>query len=104
MGCGSGGDAAGSIAVFRGVSEAGGLFDAWVADSPLRYTSPNAPNKRDVLGTALLGVLGGCRRYAHLTALRCDAVNPPLLGMTKMVSQVAVHRKLGSIASACGEQ
>ena len=32
-----------------------GLFDAWVAGSPLRFTSPNAPPKRDVLGTALLG-------------------------------------------------
>ena len=30
---------------------------AWVAGSPLRFTSPNAPPKRDVLGTALLGVL-----------------------------------------------
>jgi len=57
-----------------------GLFDAWVAGSPLRFTSPNAPAKRDVLGTALLGVLAGCWRYAHLTALRGDAVNPQLLG------------------------
>ena len=29
-----------------------GLFDAFVADCPLHYTSPNAPKKRDVLGTA----------------------------------------------------
>ena len=81
-----------------------GLFDAWVSDSPLRYVSPNAPTKRNVLGTALLGVLGGCRRYAHLTALRCDAVNPPLPGMTKMVSEDAVRRGLGSIAAASGEK
>jgi hypothetical protein len=32
-----------------------------------------------VLGTLLLSVLAGHRRYAHVTALRCDAVNPPLL-------------------------
>ena len=49
------------------------LFDAWASDCPLRYVSPNAPKKRHVLGTALLRVLGACRRYAHLTALRCDA-------------------------------
>ena len=51
-----------------------------------------------------LGVLGGCRRYAHLTALRRDAVNPPLLGTTKMVSENAVRRGLGSIAAASGEK
>src|SRR5918999_4781506 len=36
-----------------------GLFDAWVEDCPLRYSSPNAPRKRDVLGTILLSVLAG---------------------------------------------
>jgi hypothetical protein len=56
------------------------LFEGWVADCPLLFTSPNAPRKRDVLGTLLLSVLAGHRRYAHVTALRCDAVNPPLLG------------------------
>ena len=34
------------------------------------FTSPNAPKKRDLLGTALLSVLAGHRRYAHITALR----------------------------------
>jgi hypothetical protein len=27
-----------------------GLFENWVKDCPLQYTSPNAPQKRDVLG------------------------------------------------------
>jgi hypothetical protein len=36
-----------------------GLFDAWVEDCPLHYKSPNAPAKRDVLGTVLLSVLAG---------------------------------------------
>src|SRR5215471_15682755 len=35
-----------------------GRFDAWVEDCPLHYTSPNAPEKRDVLGTLVLSVLG----------------------------------------------
>ncbi len=47
-----------------------GLFDEWVEDCPLRYTSPNAPQKRDVLGTILLSVLAGHWRYAHISALR----------------------------------
>jgi hypothetical protein len=29
-----------------------GLFEAWVADCPLSFTSPNAPKKRDLLGDA----------------------------------------------------
>ena len=49
----------------------GGLFDGWVADCPLLFTSPNAPCKRNGLGTLLLSVLAGHRRYAHVTALRC---------------------------------
>ncbi len=47
-----------------------GLFDKWVEDCPLRYTSANAPQKRDVLGTLLLSVLAGHWRYAHINALR----------------------------------
>ena len=69
-----------------------GLFDGWVADCPLSLSSPNAPRKRDLLGTVLLSVLAGHRRYAHITALRCDRVNPRLLGMRKVLSEDAVRR------------
>jgi hypothetical protein len=44
------------------------------------------------LGTVLLSVLAGHWRYAHITALRADAVNAPLLGMKKVVSEDAVRR------------
>jgi hypothetical protein len=93
----------GQLPFFAEFLKQSGLFDAWVSDSPLRYRSPNAPKKRDVLGTALLGVLAGCSRYAHITALRCDVVNPPLLGMTKVVSEDAVRRGLKSAAGEAGE-
>ena len=36
-----------------------GRFDEWVEQCPLQYTSPNAPQKRDVLGTLLLAVRAG---------------------------------------------
>src|SRR5271170_3722449 len=39
-----------------------GLFDGWVADCPLAFSSPNAPRKRDLLGTGLLSVLSGHHR------------------------------------------
>src|SRR5262245_41326868 len=93
----------GQLPFFAEFLKQSGLFDAWVSDSPLRYVSPNAPKKRDVLGTALLGVLAGCWRYAHLTALRGDSVNPPLLGMTKVVSEDAVRRGLKAMRGAAGD-
>jgi hypothetical protein len=79
-----------------------GLFDGWVADCPLHFTSPNAPRRRDVLGTVLLSVLAGQWRYAHITGLRGDGVNPALLGMRKVVSEDAVRRALGKIEAGAG--
>jgi len=79
-----------------------GLFAGWVADCPLTFTSPNAPSKRDLLGTVLLSVLSGHYRYAHITTLRCDAVTPRLLGMKKMMSEDAVRRGLAKIDEAAG--
>src|SRR6267142_5131 len=79
-----------------------GLFTGWVADCPLTFSSPNAPSKRDLLGTVLLSVLSGHYRYAHITTLRCDAVNPRLLGMRKVVSEDAVRRGLAKIDEAAG--
>jgi len=57
-----------------------GVFDRWVSACTLAYRSGNAPDKRDVLGTLMLGLLAGHRRYAHITALRGDAVAAQALG------------------------
>jgi hypothetical protein len=80
------------------------LFDALVADCPLAYKSPNAPDKRDVLGTAMLSVLAGHKRYAHITALRNDGVLPELLGMKKIVSEDAVRRGFKAMGEEEGRQ
>src|SRR5246127_373085 len=58
----------------------GGLFDGWVADCPLSLTSPNAPRKRDLLGTVLLSVVAGGRRFAHITARAPDGGDPRAAG------------------------
>src|SRR5438094_6773553 len=81
-----------------------GLFEEWVKDCPLKYTSPNAPAKRDVLGTILLSVLAGHWRYAHISALRGDGVNPELLGMTKVASEDSVRRALSALNKEESEQ
>jgi hypothetical protein len=69
-----------------------GLYADWVAQCPLRYESPNAPAVRDILGTATLAILSGACRYAHVTALRGDQINPRGLGMEKVVSEDSLRR------------
>jgi hypothetical protein len=82
----------GQLVFFAQFLKAADLFDPWVADCPLRYNSPNAPQVRDVLGTLFLSILAGHHRYAHVSALRHDTVNPPLLGMSKVVSEDSLRR------------
>src|SRR5271166_2265827 len=60
----------GQLPFFIEYLKVAGLFDALVADCPLAYRSPKAPEKRDVLGTTMFSVLAGHKRYAHITALR----------------------------------
>jgi hypothetical protein len=87
----------GQMVFFIEFLKTSGLFENWVNDCPLRYTSANAPRKRDVLGTILLSVLSGHWRYAHMSALRNDGVNPELLGMTKVASEDSVRRGLSGM-------
>jgi hypothetical protein len=75
----------GQLPFFIDYLKQAGLFDAWVADCPLSFTSPNAPQKRDlpstfgtnVRGTVMLSVLAGHRRYAHITGLHHQAALRP---------------------------
>jgi hypothetical protein len=71
---------------------------------PLRYTSGSAPAKRDVLSTLELVVLAGYRSYAHVTALRGDAVAAQALGMHRVVSEDAVRPELSRIDSQASDQ
>ena len=78
------------------------LFGPWVEESPLVYTSPNAPKKVNVLGTLFLSVLAGHTRYAHVDSVRYDTVNPALLGMDTVASASSVRRAfLGADGEAC---
>ena len=84
----------GQLPFFIQFLKVGGLFDQWVEQSPLRYKSNNAPQKRDVLGSFLLSILSGHNRYAHMTTLLNDQVNSQLLGMRKVVSDDSARRAL----------
>jgi hypothetical protein len=80
------------------------LFAPWVRECPLTYRSPNAPQTIDVLGTLFLSILSGHRRYAHITTIRTDGVNPALLGMSKVCSEDAVRRALGTLKETASTQ
>jgi hypothetical protein len=81
-----------------------GRFDKWIADCPLHYTSGNAPEKRNILGTLLLSVLAGHWRYAHINAIRGDGINPELLGMTRVASEDSVRRGMKSMDEGASEE
>lgn len=82
----------GPVSYFIEFLKTNGLWQQWVEDCPLSYRSPNAPPKQDILGTILLSVLAGHKRYAHVTTIRSDSVTPALLGMQRVRSEDAVRR------------
>ena len=92
----------GQMAFFIEFLNLSGLLESWITECPLVYLSPNAPERRDVLGTWLLSVLAGHKRYSHVTSIRSDGVNPELLGMKKVVSEDALRRGLEKIPEAAG--
>jgi len=87
----------GQLPFFIEFLKIGNLFKPWVNDCPLVYNSNNAPEKIDVLGTFLLSVLSGHKRYSHITSLMNDRVNCQLLGMNKVVSDDSARRSLKKI-------
>jgi hypothetical protein len=92
----------GQLPFFIDFLKTAGLFEAFVADCPLNYRSPNAPQTRDVLGTAMLSMLAGHKRYSHIAALRGDGVLPELLDMRRIVSEDAVRRAFAAIEEEAG--
>lgn len=84
----------GQLAYFIEFLTLTGLWSRWQESCPLVYASPNAPSKADALGTWLLSILSGHKRYSHVTAIRCDGVNPGLLGMNKVISEDAMRGAL----------
>ena len=77
----------GQIVFFAEFLATAGVFERWVQDCPLHYSSPNASSARDVLGTLTLGILAGSKRYAPIAGARGDAVAAKALGLQGLVSE-----------------
>ena len=90
----------GQLVYFVDFLKTAGLWELFVADSPLEYKSPNAPKKADVLGALLLSVLAGQKHYSHITAIRTDNVVAELLGMGKIPSEDSVRRAFLAVGEA----
>jgi hypothetical protein len=87
------------LAFFAQFLDTTGLYDSWLNIFLLSSTSPNAHSKRDGLSTWLLAILAGHKRYAHITALRADAVSPQILGMNKIIGKDALRRSLSRMSA-----
>jgi hypothetical protein len=87
----------GSLTYFVQFLKVSKLWEDWVRDCPLAYTSPNAPRKEEILGTILLSVLAGHKRYSHITSMRQDLVLPQLLGLSCLRSEDSVRRAFAQV-------
>lgn len=96
--------AMGQMAFFIEFLTVTGLFENWVKECPLDYKSPNGSSRRDILGTWLLSIVSGHWRYAHVSAMRCDGVNPGLLGMSGVVAEDTLRRALKAIDESAGSE
>jgi hypothetical protein len=61
---------------------------------PLKYIGNQGSRTVNTIGTAVLSILCGHWRYAHIHAVRGDTLNPELLGMSKTVSEDVVRRAM----------
>jgi hypothetical protein len=94
----------GQLVFFAEFLATAGVFDRWVEQCPLSYSSPNGSAKRDVLGTLMLGILAGGKRYAHIARVQGDAVAARSLGLSGLVSEDSVRRALKAIDQAGAER
>lgn len=84
----------GQLMFFFQFLRAGARWESFLADCPLDYVGNRGSGKGNVMGTALLSILCGHWRYAHINSVRGDTVNAALLGMDRIVSEDVVRGAL----------
>ena len=92
----------GQLIFFFQFLNAGGRWEQFMRNCPLQYTGNRGSGALNVMGTVLLSVLSGHWRYAHINSVRGDGINPPLLGMTRTVSEDVVRAAMKRIPEATG--
>lgn len=94
----------GQLIFFFQFLHTGGRWERFLRDCPLHYTGNRGSGARRIMGTAILSILSGHWRYAHINAVRGDGINPGLLGMSGTVSEDAVRLGIGRIDEKQGLQ
>ena len=92
----------GQLIFFFQFLHVGARWQEFLRTCPLHYTGNRGSSARNVMGTALLSILCGHWRYAHINAVRGDGINPGLLGMSGTVSEDAVRLGIGRIEEKSG--
>jgi hypothetical protein len=92
----------GQVIFFAQFLHSGGRWARLLEGCPLRYHGNRGSEVADVIGTAALSVLCGHWRYAHINSVRGDTLNPPLLGMSHVVSEDVVRRAMKRMDERAG--
>ena len=92
----------GQLIFFAQFLHTGGRWARLLEGCPLRYHGNRGSGAGNVVGTATLSILCGHWRYAHINAVRGDTLNPPLLGMTHVVSEDVVRRAMKRMDERAG--
>lgn len=81
-----------------------GQYENLINSCPLEYKSNNAPKVKDVIGTIMLSILSGHKRYSHAASLFGDIVAAELLDLNQIVSHDSIERGLDKINEKDAEQ
>jgi len=87
----------GQLIFFAQFLKTGGRWEEFFKKCPLQYTGNRGSGAINVMGTAVLSILCGHWRYAHMNAVRGDTLNPELLAMSQTVSEDVVRRAMKNI-------
>lgn len=78
-------------------AKAGGFLDRLVGTCPMRLTSNNAPEVRDLIATVVVAMVNGATRFRHFDRLRGDRATAELFGVGRFMSCDSVRRNFASI-------
>lgn len=92
----------GQLIFFAQFLKTGARWKRFLKECPLKYVGNQGSGTVNTIGTAVLSILCGHWRYAHINAVRGDTLNPELLGMSKTVSEDVVRRAMKNIPEEQG--
>ena len=78
-------------------AKAGGFFDRLIETCPMRLTSNNAPEVRDLIATVMVSMVNGATRFRHCDRLHGDTATAELFGVGRFMSCDSVRRNFASI-------